>query len=112
LPLGASAVIALLAAVIFPAPVIANRESAILRARASEELYNLDRERAVETFKQAVAADPQDGAAYRGLAGAYWLSISFRRGTMTVDDFMGGLSRSRSSLTPPSPERAGGVSKM
>ncbi len=96
----------LLAAVSFPAPAIANRESALLRARASEELYNLDRERAVETFKQAIAADPQDAGAYRGLASAYWLTITFRRGNMTVDDYLGGVSKSRSSSSPPPPEMA------
>jgi tetratricopeptide (TPR) repeat protein len=68
------------------------------------ELYNLDREKAVETFRQAVAADPQDGGAYRGLASAYWLSITFRRGNMTVDDYLGAVSRSRPAPTPPPPE--------
>jgi len=88
------------------APVFASRDSAALRTRASEELYNLDREQAIKTFRQAAAADPQDAGAYRGLAGAYWLSITFRRGSMTVDDYLGGLNRSRSSPTPPSPEIA------
>jgi tetratricopeptide (TPR) repeat protein len=70
------------------------------------ELYNLDREKAVETFRRAVAVDPQDGSAYRGLASAYWLSITFRRGNMTVDDYLGGVTRSRPSPTPPPPEIA------
>ena len=55
-PLRASAVIALLAAVSVPAPAIASRESALLRSRAADELYDLDRERAIETFKEAIAA--------------------------------------------------------
>jgi tetratricopeptide (TPR) repeat protein len=83
------------------APAAANPASAALRARASAELYNLDRDRAVESFREAVAADPHDAAAYRGLAGALWLSITFRRGNMTVDDYLGNVSRSRPSAAPP-----------
>jgi tetratricopeptide (TPR) repeat protein len=105
-PLHTSAFVAILAVVTLSAPVFANGESSALRARASLELYNLDRERAIASFRQAVAADPQDAAAYRGLAGAYWMSITFRRGTMTVDDYLGGVSRSRSNSTPPAPEIA------
>ncbi len=89
-----------------PAPAIANRESVALRARGAEELYSLEREKAVETFKQATAADPQDPAAYRGLATAHWLSITFRRGNMTVDDYLGSVSRSRPPASPPPPEAA------
>jgi tetratricopeptide (TPR) repeat protein len=68
------------------------------------ELYNLDREQAIESFRKAIATDPQDAGAYRGLAGAYWMSITFRRGTMTVDDYLGGVTRSRSNAAPPPPE--------
>lgn len=91
--------LSLLAAV----PASANTQSSALRARGAEEIYNLDRERAVESFRQAVAADPQDPAAYRGLATALWLSITFRRGNMTVDDYLGGVSRARSTAAAPPP---------
>jgi len=104
--LRASAAFALLAAVIFPTPAIANRQSEILRSRAADELYSLDREGAIETFQQAVAADPQDPGAYRGLASAYWMAITFKRGNMTIDDYLDGVSRSHRSPTPPPPEMA------
>ncbi len=84
--------------------VSANSQSQALRARGASEIYNLDRDRALETFRQAVAADPQDAAAYRGLASALWLSITFRRGNMTVDDYLGSVSRTRSTAAPPPPE--------
>jgi tetratricopeptide (TPR) repeat protein len=91
-------------ALAWPQTARANERSAELRARAANELYNLDRERAVETYREAIAADPDDAAAYRGLAGALWLSITFRRGNMTVDDYLGKVSRPRTSPTPPPPE--------
>ena len=71
---------------------------------ASRELYNLDRDRALEVYRQAIAADPQDAGAYRGLASALWLSVTFRRGNMTVDDYLGGViahERPRFRLPPP-----------
>ena len=70
-----------------------NPESVALRARASAQIYNLDRDQGIETFHQAIAADPQDAAAYRGLATGLWLSITFRRGNMTVDDYLGRVTK-------------------
>ncbi|PYQ77794.1 MAG: hypothetical protein DMG01_13600 [Acidobacteria bacterium] len=70
-----------------------NPESVALRARASIQIYNLDRDQAIETFRQAIAADSQDAAAYRGLATGLWLSITFRRGNMTVDDYLGRVTK-------------------
>lgn len=97
---------ALILAAGVPATVHANPESATLRAEASDELYNLDRERAQELFRRAIAADPQDSAAYRGLAGSMWLSITFRRGNMTVDDYLGGITRAKTPPQPPPPDTA------
>ncbi len=87
-------------------PVLASRESEALRAKAAEQLYNLDRDQAVATFRQAIAADGQDAAAYRGLASSLWLSITFRRGNMTVDDYLGRVTRPNPNLAPPPPEIA------
>jgi len=90
-----------------PTSAGANPASDALRARAAEQIYNLDRDLAIATYRQAIAADPQDAAAYRGLASGLWLSITFRRGNMTVDDYLGKVSRpsSQSSQSPaPPPE--------
>jgi tetratricopeptide (TPR) repeat protein len=84
----------------------ANRESEALRRRAAAELYNLNRDRAVDLYREAVAADPQDAGAYRGLASALWLSITFRRGNMTVDDYIGRVNRQTLPLPPPPRETA------
>jgi tetratricopeptide (TPR) repeat protein len=94
------------AVLLSPLSVHANGESARLRALASDELYNLDRDRALATFREAVAADAQDAAAYRGAASALWLSITFRRGNMTVDDYLGKAAQTDTHLPPAPPEIA------
>lgn len=81
----------------------ANEQSRRLRARGSEQIFNLDRDAAAETFRQAVAADPQDAAAWRGLATTLWLSITFRRGNMTVDDYLGGSAGKPGGTWPTPP---------
>jgi len=82
----------------------ANPASDALRARAAEQIYNLDRDLAIATYRDAIAADPQDAAAYRGLASGLWLSITFRRGNMTVDDYLGKVSRPSGQSPAPPPE--------
>src|SRR5262245_39530801 len=71
----ARAFVAALVSLTVSAPALANRESEALRAKASAQIFNLDRDLAVDTFRQAIAADPEDAAAYRGLATSLWLSI-------------------------------------
>lgn len=95
---------AVVVAVAIAAPLNANQASEALRARAANELYNMDRERAIATYREAIAADPRDAGAYRGLAGALWLSITFRRGNMMVDDYIGRPNRQNVSMPPPPPE--------
>ena len=85
------------------APARANQRSDALRRQASTHIYNLDRDQAVAIFRQAIEADPQDAAAYRGLATALWLSITFRRGNMTVDDYLGRVGKSNTPAPAPPP---------
>ena len=87
--------------VVCPEPARANRESTALLARATAELYNLNHERALATFREAVAVDPQDAAAHRGLAIELWLAMSFRRGNLTVDDYLGGRRQSGARVPVP-----------
>jgi tetratricopeptide (TPR) repeat protein len=82
----------------------ANAASDALRAQASAHSYNLEHAEAMAAFKQAVAADPADAAAYRGLAATYWLSITFTRGNMTVDDYLGRPTKPNAGLAPAPPE--------
>jgi len=96
------------AALVAGKPADANPASRELRAKASSQIFNLDRDEAASTFRQAIAADPQDAAAYRGLATALWLSITFRRGNMTVDDYLGRVTKPNSTMEPASPEVVAG----
>jgi tetratricopeptide (TPR) repeat protein len=85
----------------WPAPASANAESARLRARAFELAYNLDYDAATREMELAVKADPSDAAAERGLAMIPWLLISFNRGAVTVDDYLGSISRQNVALREP-----------
>ena len=87
-------------------PAMANRESEALRAKAANAFYTFDHDVALVTFRQAVAADPNDAAALRGVAMALWLSIAYRRGSMTVDDYLGRVNRTNAPPKPPPPETA------
>jgi tetratricopeptide (TPR) repeat protein len=75
-----------------------------LRLQALDLAYNLDYERATELLKKAVAADPADPAPHRTLASVLWQQILFQRGAVTVDHYLGSLSRARVDLRKPPPE--------
>ena len=96
---GAAAV--LFAILATPGSGTANPQSETFRARAAADLYNLDRERAIASYREAIATDPNDSSAHRGLAGALWIDESFKRGAMTVDSYLGGVSRSNVKVQPP-----------
>jgi tetratricopeptide (TPR) repeat protein len=85
-------------------PALANPESRALTARAALDTYNLDRDRGLALYREAIAEDPDDAAAFRGLASALWLSVMFRRGSMTVDDYLGKVYGPRLKLAAPPPD--------
>jgi tetratricopeptide (TPR) repeat protein len=81
-----------------PRTASANAESARLRALAYDLAYNLEYDAATTQMEAAVKADPRDAAAERGLAVIPWLLISYSRGTATVDDYLGSLTRQNVNL--------------
>jgi tetratricopeptide (TPR) repeat protein len=103
---GVRALASALLVAVAAAPARANPASEALRAKASVHTYNLEHDLALAAFRQAVAADPQDAAAYRGVASALWLSITFRRGNMTVDDYLGRPNKPNASPLPNPPSEA------
>jgi Flp pilus assembly protein TadD len=91
------------------APAAGNPASEALRAKAANHTYNLEHDLAAATFREAVAADPADAGAYRGLASSFWLSITFRRGNMTVDDYLGRPNKPNANPLPnPQPDAVAG----
>jgi tetratricopeptide (TPR) repeat protein len=79
----------------------AHSESALLVDQAFAAAYNLDYAEAAALARRAVAANPNEPATHRGLATMLWLDILFRRGAITVDHYLGGVSKSLGSLPKP-----------
>jgi tetratricopeptide (TPR) repeat protein len=100
---GAAAVSCAAVLVCLAARLHANPASEALRAKGANYIYNLDHELALQAFRQAVEADPDDPAAYRGVASSIWLSITFRRGNMLVDDYLGRANKANTTKLPPPP---------
>jgi tetratricopeptide (TPR) repeat protein len=70
-------------------PSDAQIRAADWRTRGLELGYNLDYPEALETFRAAAAADPDDPAAPRLAAATIWMEILFEQGAVTVDDYLG-----------------------
>lgn len=69
--------------------------------RAYELAYNLDHNEAIALLKKAAEADPSSADAQRHVAVVTWLNVLFRRGSVTVDSYMGGVTRSNFKLPAP-----------
>lgn len=100
--LGTGFLLALVAAC--PAHPFANDESRALRREGYDYAYNLDHEKAMDSFRRAVEADPEDAAAYRAVANISWLNLLFRRGSVSVDDYLGSMTRPNLELAKPPAE--------
>jgi tetratricopeptide (TPR) repeat protein len=76
--------------------------AAALRARGLELGYSLDHAEALATFREAIAADPDNPAGYRLAAATTWITILFEQGAITVDDYLGEAQSSvpRSAPSP------------
>jgi tetratricopeptide (TPR) repeat protein len=74
-----------------------------LRAQGLQLGYNLDHADATAAFKDAIAADPGDPAAYCLAAATAWTRVLFEQGAITVDDYLG---QARANLARPTPSAA------
>ena len=94
-----------LSALLLLAPVGAGsaqaQTAAQLRSQAFTQAYSLDYADAVSSFDKALALEPNDSATHRARATATWLHIIFRRGSITVDQYLGGASTSDLKLEKP-----------
>jgi tetratricopeptide (TPR) repeat protein len=91
---------------LWPGGAAGNPASAALRAKSAEAAYNLDFADATALARQAIAADADDAAAYRALALVTWLQIVFDRGAVTVDEYLGSVTRTSVAVKPPPPGAA------
>ncbi|MCC7008078.1 MAG: tetratricopeptide repeat protein [Acidobacteria bacterium] len=81
-----------------PSSVLDGRIAACFR-----DAFNLDRAEALAEAHAIVAAFPDEPRAHRALAAVVWLDVIFQRGAVTVDHYMGGVTKSQLSLPKPSP---------
>jgi tetratricopeptide (TPR) repeat protein len=72
-----------------------------IRVRAYDLAYNLDYDEAIALMTSALERWPRDPTLYRSLGTMVWLKILFARGSVTVDDYLGPLSRQPVSFNPP-----------
>lgn len=65
--------------------------------------YNLDHDAAEAKLREALALAPNDSVAHRASASITWLNILFRRGAITVDHYLGSVSKPRIDAARPPP---------
>jgi tetratricopeptide (TPR) repeat protein len=81
----------------------ARAESKRLRGAGLTAGYNLDYPEALDAFRAAIEADPDDPAPHRLFAATLWIRALFAQGAVTAEDFLG-QARSSVSRTPPPPD--------
>lgn len=72
-------------------------------AAVYQAAYSLDYDVALAGARAAVAAAPDESSAHRALAAILWIDVIFRRGTVTVDHYVGGLGGPVRNLPKPPP---------
>ena len=78
-----------------PAPVAAVINNAYQAA------YNLDHEEGVAMARRAVEMAPDESATHRTLGAMLWVQLLYKRGTVTIDHYLGGFSRSDVAMPKP-----------
>src|SRR5688500_7665218 len=78
-------------------------ESRRLRMAGLAAGYNLDYPEALDAFRAAMDADPDDPAPHRLFAATLWIRALFAQGAVTAEDYLG-QARSSAARTPPPPD--------
>lgn len=91
---------------VFAPAATASPESKAWIDRAFAAAYNLDHADAIAALDKALAADPNDPDAHRAAAVIAWLRIGFLRGSITVDDYLGSVSKPNINMLPPPTDEA------
>lgn len=93
--------------VLTPQTAVSEPDPAVFE-RAYALAYNLDHNEAMELLKATAEAHPDSADAHRHVAIVMWLNILFQRGSVTVDSYMGSVTRSNLELPDPPADLAGG----
>jgi tetratricopeptide (TPR) repeat protein len=80
------------------------KDARALRLEAFDLAYNLDHDAAVALLRKAIELAPEDPAAHRSLAAVLWLNMLFKRGSVTVDHYLGSIAKAQVALQKPPPE--------
>ena len=86
-------------------PAAASPGAALMK-NALTAAYNLDHDEGIALARRAVALEPDNARLHRSLAAIVWLNVLFRRGAVTVDHYMGSITRSDVKLPKPDPASA------
>lgn len=73
---------------------------------AMKAAYNLDHDEAIALARRAVSLEPDNPRLQRNLAAIVWLNILFTRGAVTVDYYLGNITRKDVNLPKPDPADA------
>jgi tetratricopeptide (TPR) repeat protein len=73
---------------------------------AFKAAYSLDHDVALQHARRAVALGPESSRAQRALASILWLHMLFERGAVSIDHYMGSISKSQATLPKPDPVQA------
>jgi len=82
-------------------PEAARAESQRRRTAGLTAGYNLDYPEALEAFRAAMDADPDDPAPHRLFAATLWISTLFAQGAVTAEDYLGQARSSVARTAPP-----------
>ncbi|HEU4787104.1 MAG TPA: hypothetical protein VFS57_06840, partial [Gemmatimonadaceae bacterium] len=75
-----------------------------MRKDAFALAYNLDHAEAKAALDKTLALDPRDPATHRSLASLAWLHILFLRGAISVDYYLGGVTKPHVDAQKPPPD--------
>ncbi len=76
----------------------------VLIADAFTAAYNLDTDASVALARDAVESAPDEPSAHRTLAAMLWLQVLYRRGSVSIDHYLGGVTKSDIDFPRPPPD--------
>lgn len=69
--------------------------------QAYQAAYNLDHDESVAIARRAITMAPEEPATHRTLAATLWVQLLYKRGLVSTDHFLGGITRSDIPMPKP-----------